>query len=232
MQNSNMPKIAIISDFSKTLTSKDNPTTWSVFAKSGLLGEKYTKERDQYYNEYHQFELQWDVEKTKQWWSKHLDLFVKYWLNKELIDKITKDKNYFAPREWLNELVSYVTKNNVNFFIISSWVSDFIKSFLKWQDIALDNIKIYWNEITYDDENKVVWFDKSSVITTINKYDHNIDLEDYQKVVLLGDDKTDLDMYQGECLKIWFCDQDVAGYDVYLWKDWSLNDVVNILEDL
>ena len=64
MQNSNIPKIAIISDFSKTLTSKDNPTTWSVFTKSGLLGEKYTKERDQYYNEYHQFELQWDVEKT------------------------------------------------------------------------------------------------------------------------------------------------------------------------
>jgi hypothetical protein len=41
----------IISDFSKTFTRADMPTTWSVFAKSGLLGEDYIRERDKLYEE-------------------------------------------------------------------------------------------------------------------------------------------------------------------------------------
>ncbi len=67
-----MEKISIISDFSKTLTDSSNPTTWSVFAKSWLLWEEYIKERNHFYDIYHKYELEWDVEKTKQWWKKHL----------------------------------------------------------------------------------------------------------------------------------------------------------------
>lgn len=225
-------KVVIISDFSKTLTSKDNPTTWSVFAKSWLLWDDYTNERNRYFDEYHQFELQWNVEKTVDWWCKHLELFVKYWLNKNLVERITKDKKYFSPREWLAELFAYINKNNIDFFIVSSGVSDFINSFLKSNDIDSNSIKIYWNEITYDDKNKVIWFDRSSIITTINKNNHDIDLEYYQKVILLWDDESDLDMYKWECLKIWFCDESVVWYDIYLWKSWSIEDVVNILKSI
>ncbi len=53
----NNSRTAIISDFSKTLTSGTNPTTWSVFAKSGLLGTDYTRERNDFFDQYHDYEL-------------------------------------------------------------------------------------------------------------------------------------------------------------------------------
>lgn len=76
----------IISDFSKTITDSSCPTTWSVFAKSGLLGEAYTQERNELYDKYSEYEKSGNCDKTKEWWGKHGDLFVKYGLTRELIE--------------------------------------------------------------------------------------------------------------------------------------------------
>jgi len=68
----------IISDFSKTFTTADMPTTWSVFVKSGLLGEQYIADRNQLYDANIHFEKEGNVEMTEKWFLSHAELFIKY----------------------------------------------------------------------------------------------------------------------------------------------------------
>ena len=227
-----MKKIAIVSDFSKTLTSADNPTTWSVFAKSGLLWEDYIKERDKFFDIYYKYELASDVEKTKKWWKEHLNLFVKYWLNQDLIKKIISDEKYFKARKWLNNFFDIILSWWVKIMIItSSWVSNFVKEFLEYKWINTDNIEVIGNSLEIDDNWKVIWY-KDDIITSLNKWEYSKEFLWFDKVILLWDDKSDLDMAKwNNVLKIWFCDEQKAQwYDIYLWKDWSLEEVLKIVE--
>lgn len=222
-------KIAIISDFSKTLTSWNNPTTWSVFAKSGLLGEDYARKRNEFYNQFHDFELNKNVEKTIEWWSKHLELFIEYWLTKDLINKITKDENYFSARKWLKDFFDYIKANKIDLYIVSSGVCNFIESFLEQNWINLEWVQISWNRLFFDENWKTIKYDKDPIITSLNKNNHHFNLEYYDKIILLWDDTYDLQMYNSNCFKIWFCDENVAGYDLYLGKEWDLNEVIKKL---
>ena len=222
-------KTVIITDFSKTLTFHENPTTWSVFAKSWLLGNEYTSERNKYYEEYHNYELEGNINKTKEWWWKHLELFIKYWLTKELIKQIT-GSNYFVKRKWLEKFIKTIEEKWIKLFISSSWVSDFIESFLIQNWILNEWIEIHGNSLIFNDNWKVIWFDKESIITTLNKWENKFDLKFYPKVILLWDDSSDLDMYNWDCLKIWFCEsKEVKWYDIYLWSNWDLNEVLNYI---
>jgi hypothetical protein len=74
------------------------PTTWSVFAKSEMLGDGYLTDRDTLYNEYFQFEQEGNIEKTEEWFLKHSELFAKYHLTQAMIDEIVMDDRFFAPR--------------------------------------------------------------------------------------------------------------------------------------
>lgn len=221
--------LVIISDFSKTLTAPTNPTTWSVFVKSWLLPETYIAERNTYYDAYHDYELAWNKEKTKEWWAHHLKLFIKYWLDTKLINTITKNHTYFAPREGLKHLFDTITKKKIEFFIISSWVSNFIESFLEQNEIHLDKSHIIGNHLIMNDAWKAIWYDINSIVTTLSKADHHLELEYYKKVVLLWDDESDLSMYSWDCLKIGFCDESIPWYDLYLWKNGSLEEVVKYI---
>jgi len=35
--------------------------------------------------------------------------------------------------------------------------------------------------------------------------------------------------YDDKSLKIWFCDEKIPWYDIYLWNSWSLVDIINNL---
>lgn len=219
-------RTAIISDFSKTLTSGTNPTTWSVFAKSGLLGSDYTRERNAFFDQYHDYELAWNVDKTKEWWSKHLGLFVKYGLTRGLIDQIVQDPVYFEARTGLQAFFDRIRTENIDLFIVSSGVDNFIESFLTQNNISLDGIRIHGNRLFFDENGVAIWYDADSIITPLNKYEHHFTLSNYEQIILLGDDTTDLQMYKGTCLKIGFCDESVDWYDTYLGKDGDLGDVM------
>lgn len=91
-------KPLIVSDFSKTFTDPSCPTTWSVFANSGLLGSEYTAERNRLYDERHHFELERNMEETQRWFHDHAEIFGTYGLTKELIRKVVRDDIYFKPR--------------------------------------------------------------------------------------------------------------------------------------
>ena len=226
-----MTKIAIVSDFSKTLTDSSNPTTWSVFAKSWLLWEEYTKERDIFFDIYHKFELEWNIEKTKEWWKEHLNLFIKFWLTLELIRKIIRDEKYFKPRKGLEIFFDTIFKKNIEIMIItSSWISNFVNEFLNYKWVISNNIELIWNTLKVDDRWKVVWY-KDDIITSLNKWQYSSNLWHYEKVVLLWDDESDLDMYNwNNVIKIWFCSEEkIKWYDIYLWKNWNLEEVLEYI---
>lgn len=124
-------KTLIISDFSKTFTDSSCPTTWSVFAKSGLLGSEYTSERDRLYGEYHDFELAGDIEKTKEWWGKHGELFLTFGLTKELIARIVADDQYFKPRAGLAEFLDLISRQDISLYIVTSGVKNFVDIFFE-----------------------------------------------------------------------------------------------------
>jgi len=226
-------KIAFISDFSKTLTASGNPTTWSVFAKSGLLWEWYTEKRNELFHKFHKYELAWDIEQTKLWWKWHLDLFVEYELDQEIIQKVISDEKYFKPREWLDLFFWYLKSSDIGVKIItSSWVSNFIKEFFSFHDIDSSNIQIIGNSLNLNLQWKVTWY-KNDIICSLNKYDHEVDLSLYDHVVLLWDDESDICMYQWDnCTRIWFCDDSRKGYDIYLWKEWRMDKVIDIIKEL
>ena len=54
------------------------PTTWSVFAKSKILGDDYTHDRDALFHKYKPLEDAQNVEETRVWFLEHARLFVKY----------------------------------------------------------------------------------------------------------------------------------------------------------
>lgn len=110
----------IISDFSKTFTRADMPTTWSVFAKSGLLGEAYTDDRNLLYEANIGFEQVGDIVKTEQWFLEHAELFVKHELAESLIDQVVQDDRYFAPRDGVRELLNTLQEKDIPLIIVTS----------------------------------------------------------------------------------------------------------------
>ena len=227
-------KTLLISDFSKTFTDPSCPTTWSVFAKSWLLGLEYTADRNRLYDEYHDFELAGNVEKTKEWWNKHGTLFVTHGLTKELIERIVADDKYFKPRAGLSEFLAFIEEKNIPLHIVSSGISDFIEAFLRIRNLPSKQITIYGNRLTFDNAWRAVSFDPSDIVTTLNKWDGTIELRDRLKeagkVILLGDDETDLAMYHGENLTSYgFCN-DIPGYSVHLGKNASFTELISCLK--
>lgn len=226
-----MNKTVLISDFSKTLTSSDNPTTWSVFAKSGLLGKEYTDKRDKYFEEYREFEKEWNIDKTKEWWWKHLWLFIEFELTKTLIEKIVWNEKYFKPREWLNIFFDYILNSNIEIIIItSSWISNFVNEFLRQEWITSNKIKVIWNTLEFNEEWKAIWY-KDDIVTSLNKWEYSGEYWENTNIVLLWDWKNDLNMVsEWNIFKIWFCNKEKSDwYDVYLWKDWNLEDVIKYI---
>ena len=125
----------IISDFSKTFTSADTPTTWSVFAKSGILGEDYIRDRDALYEMHYPREVAGDIENTEEWFSQHIELFAKYHLTTEQIDQVVMDDRYFAPRAGVREFLGGIEAQDIALYIVSSGISYFIA---RWFELRYD----------------------------------------------------------------------------------------------
>lgn len=110
----------IISDFSKTFTRADMPTTWSVFAKSGLLGPAYTVDRDRLFEENYHFEQEGNIAMTEKWFLDHAELFVKYGLGQDIIDQIVSSDQYFAPRAGVREFLDDIQSKDIPLIIVTS----------------------------------------------------------------------------------------------------------------
>ena len=213
----------LISDFSKTFTRADMPTTWSVFVKSGTLGQAYIDDRNALFDQYFHLEQEGNVEKTEEWFLEHAKLFAKYKLSQEQIDAIVQDDRYFAPRAGVAEFLAEIQEQDIPLYIVSSGISEFIARWFQLRfdytpDIIIANDLIFENGI-------VIGVDADSVVCPLDK---TIELEfehGDQEIILIGDNVEDTKVVQNSTKTIGFTDED-RGFDVNLGKEGSMMDIV------
>lgn len=217
----------IISDFSKTFTRSDMPTTWSVFAKNGALGQEYIDDRNALYEEYFPYEQTGNIEKTEEWFLKHAELFLKYHLTQDQIDQIVMDDRYFAPRDGVKDFIDEIVDWDIALYIVSSGISQIIA---RWFELRFDYMPdiIIANELIM--ENWVItWVDNESIICPLDK---TIELEfehGERDIVLIGDAVEDTQVIQNPTKTIGFTDEDGI-FDIRLWKKESkMSDILDYL---
>lgn len=216
----------LISDFSKTFTTADMSTTWSVFTKSGTLGQAYIDERNTLFDTYAHFEREGNIEKTEEWFLKHMGLFVKYGLTLEQIDTIVMDDTYFAPRAGVAEFLEAIQEQDIPLYIVSSGISIFIE---RWFALRYDYTPdiIIANDLIIED-GKVIWVDNDTVICPLDK---TIELEFEhceQDIFLIGDNIADTKVVSNPAKTLWFTDEE-RGFDVKLGREGSMEEVLRYL---
>ncbi len=214
----------IISDFSKTFTRADMPTIWSVFVKSGVLGQAYIDDRNALFDQYFHFEQEGNITKTEEWFLKLAELFVKYHLTTEQIDTIVLDDRYFAPRDGVADFLTRIQEQDIPLYIVSSGVSSFISRWFELRfgyipDIIIANELIIENGIVTGVEEELV----------ICPLDKTIELEfwewiEKQDIILIGDNVEDTRVIAHPTKTIGFVDENL-GFDIHLWKDASMKEI-------
>jgi len=213
----------LISDFSKTFTTADMPTIWSVFAKSGTLGQEYIDERNTLFDTYAHFEQEGNIEKTEEWFLKHMELFVKHGLTLEQIDTLIMDDQYFAPRGWVAEFLDEIQEKDIPLYIVSSGVSIFIE---RWFALRYDYAPdiIIANDLVIED-GKVVGIDPESIICPLDK---SIELEfehGEQEIILIGDNTEDTKIVINPTKTLWFTDEE-RGFDMKLGREGNMEEIL------
>ncbi|MCK9273245.1 haloacid dehalogenase-like hydrolase [Candidatus Gracilibacteria bacterium] len=215
-----LDKLQIVSDFDSTITQDNGHTSWSLFSKSGLMPDEYIKERDDYFKYYYPFEIDATLSFEKkdflmrEWWTKHLELFIKYKLNINIIDKIIQKDSFVDFRHGMKEFMDISATLNIPFIILSAGITNTINEFLSYKEAQFDNIHIVSNELKFDNDGFCVGINKDIIIHSENKDEHDMPAHIQEMVkgktdiILLGDSLTDTKMIDEElregALKIGF----------------------------
>lgn len=198
----------VVTDFDRTITKGNSKTSWSILASSDLVPKEYVKERQELYDYYRPIEIDEEMEISKksklvkEWFKKHIELFVKYQTSEEVFEKAAMDLRVMEFREGAKEFIYFLHEHNIPLIIISAGIGNFIESFLKHNDCYLDNIYISSNKIMFKDgiANGV---DKN-IIHSLNKNEVSLPsniankIKGRNNVMLLGDQVSDLNMVNEE----------------------------------
>gem|GEM_PF-5255004 len=72
-----------------------------------------------------------------------MKLFIKYGLNKVLMEAVVNDTKYFEPRKGLADFFAYIEQTAIDMTIISSsGISNFVEIFLRTHNINMSDIDI------------------------------------------------------------------------------------------
>lgn len=198
----------ILTDFDRTITVGGSNSSWSILSKSNKVPKEYVEERQKLYEYYRPIEIDENLEyETKnslmsEWWSKHINLFIKYKLEKKVVDEAAKDLHAMEFREGAKEFLESLNKRKIPVIIISAGIGNFIEQFLIKNNCNFDNIYIVSNFIKF--ENEVAVGICENIIHSLNKNEVSIPLEVKEKlngrenVILLGDNISDIKMISEE----------------------------------
>ena len=256
-------RLHILSDFDRTLTKcfinwKSRPSIISAMREWDYLWNIYPKKAHELFNHYNSIELDPNIEikekkeKMQEWWSRHLDLLVKSWLNKNNIIEVIESW-MIELREWMNKFLKLINSNKVPLIIISAnWLWwDFIKLYLEKKKILNNYIFIISNEFIWDENDFAKWY-KSAIIHTFNKSETVLkdnkeiykEIENKKNVILIWDSLWDpnmIDWFEYENLvKIGFLNHDEEKllskykevYDIIITWDWDFSIINEILESI
>lgn len=221
----------VISDFDMTLTSafvngKKTEIGFGQIRAGGYLSPEYVKESYALHDKYYPFEIDGSIpieekkQKMLEWWQKHLEIMVKYGLNRGVIEDITRDRRVI-PREESLEFYEILHKHSIPLLIFSAGSGDLIEGFLNREEKLYSNTQIIANFYDYDEKGFVKGY-KSEITHSFNKNGSQVKKIPYyeqvkgrRNVMLLGDSIGDLGMTEGleydTILRIDFLNENAEG---------------------
>ncbi len=259
-----LDNLHFLADFDNTLTKafvdwKRTPSLVSVVReKNWFLWEQCALEDTKLFEKYYPLEIDPDIsieEKNKhmiQWWKKSFNLFIKYWLSKQILEKIWKT-GLIEFRDWVNEFFEFNAKYNVPVIIISAswlWVES-MEILLKNHNLNYSNIEIISNNYIWDDFWKAIWY-KEPIIHSFNKSETVLQqnptiyskIKNRKNVILLWDSLWDHHMVDWfdykNLINIWFLNHNEdklleeykKRYDIVITWDWDFGVVNDIFKKL
>lgn len=216
-------ELYILADFDRTLTLGSSLTSWSVLSKSDKVPKEYVTERQKYYDYYRPIEIDQTLsyetknKLMKEWWLKHINLFVKYKIKEEIIKDAARNLRVMAFRKGAKEFLKNMKERNIPVIIISAGIGNFIKEFLIMNDCNYNNIHIVSNFIKF--ENGYAIGVEDNITHSLNKNEVSMsekvkqELKGRKHIILLGDGLDDVKMASEDkikdALKIGFLEEKV-----------------------
>ena len=200
----NLDNLYVVADFDRTITNGSSKTSWSILANSNLVPKSYVTERQALYDYYRPIEISdkadysYKTKMMKEWFKKHIELFVKYKISKQVFEEAATNLRIMEFRPYAREFIEFLHNNNIPIIIISAGIGNFIESFLEHNNCNFDNVYISSNKIIFKNdiavgvgENIIHSFNKNEVSLTNDILDK---IKNRDNVILLGDQVSDLNM--------------------------------------
>lgn len=200
----NLNDIYVVADFDRTITNGNSQTSWSILSTSNLVPKSYIQERQLLYDYYRPLEidsslsLDFKTQAMKDWFQKHIELFVKYKMSEEIFEIASTNLRVMEFRPGAKEFIEFLHKNNIPLIIISAGIGNFIEAFLKHNNCYFDNVFVSSNKIIF--ENGIAVGIGDNIIHSLNKNEVSLPtsilekVQNRNQVVLLGDQISDLKM--------------------------------------
>lgn len=200
----NLDDIYVIADFDKTITDSDSYTSWSIMGTSKLVPKEYIIERTKLHEYYRPIEvnesldLDFRLKSIKDWYKKHVELFIKYKITEDTFKNIIDNINIMKFRKGAKEFLSFLNNNNIPLIIVSAGIGNFIEAFLNKNNCYYDNTYVSSNKIIF--KNRIVNGLDKHIIHSLNKNESSTPesikekIKNKNTVILLGDLISDINM--------------------------------------
>lgn len=250
----------IVSDFDRTLTpafidGKKPSTSFAQIREGGYLSEKYFQKAQVLFHKYQPLEISQEIsleEKKKHmsvWWEAHLNLMVKYGLQKSFIEDVI-NKKILKFRKGTKEFLDVLAIHKIPILIFSAGLGDIIKEFMISEGVMHHNIHIISNLFEFDTHGKAIGCHKP-VIHTFNKDEGQIkdspyyeQIKNKRNAILIGDMLSDCDMVHGlsheNVIKIGFLNENIEklkdeflkNFDVIVLNDGTFDYINALLKEI
>ena len=200
----NLDNVYIVTDFDRTITNGSSKTSWSILANSDLVPKSYIEERNKLYDYYRPIEVSDSVDFSykqammSEWFKKHIELFVKYKISKDVFDTAATNLRIMEFRPYAKEFIEFLHDNKIPLIIISAGIGNFIESFLEKNNCYYDNVYVISNKILFEDG--IATGVGKNIIHSFNKNEASIPepilkkIINRKNVIILGDQVSDLNM--------------------------------------
>ena len=142
----------VVIDFDKTITPYESTDSWAASANPNIVDNGLIKEMDELYEKYRPIEMDYSISKEEKlkameiWYSECMDLYYKYNLTKEQMQKSIQSSNV-KFRKGAKELLQLLHSENIPVIVLSAGIGNTIEQFLKDNNSLFDTMYIISNFI-------------------------------------------------------------------------------------
>jgi len=121
-QNKSFKNYIILSDFDRTLTTSDSPSSWDVLSTIGKFSSYYHQEVEKLHQKYRPIELDESLainikmNAMEKWWQSHIDLLIAQKFHKSDLKKI--NHNHLKLRNGVKEFLTKIAQLDIPIIIV------------------------------------------------------------------------------------------------------------------